>query len=997
PSPPERMSSVLPKLNAGEMEIDLPARVCVFGMSLLPGGPGFMDLAEALGVGREVHLFVVESSPVLTSRFAAGRQVRADTVPQTGHRLRRALDPTALHHPLLRSWGRVHYETASVLEDARAAGRISISADHGGQDARHSGSTPSAPETLLGLLQQEIREDTASAGLLDRSDPALEMPAGRTHSIEFHACHGPTRQVEVMRDSILRLLDQHEHLEEDDILVVCPDLESFAPLIEATLGPTARTGQRVDETDPVPSLRYRLADRSLGASVPLVSAFTALLELVSGRFDAPSVLDFLSLDPVCRRFGFDDDELATITQWVLDVNVRWGLDAESRQPQGVPATVTTNTWQAGIDRIMLGSAVSVPSEAGAGAMLVDTVGAVIPHGVEGSAADVAGRLAEVLWLLAELADDSRTDRPVSEWMELLGGVVAKMFAVGREQQWQLDTVLRTLGETVDSATDQRGGDSVTSRTPLSFNDIRRVVDDRFGTAQGRPSFMRGGVTISSLTPLRWVPHRVIVMLGMDSEALGSGTTDGDDLVAIEPLVGDRDRRGELRQSMLETLLSARDHLLVIRNGNDVRTNQAVPMPVAVAELRDAVVGMVDHEVRDDLLRSIEVDHPRQPFDESYFAETVDSPGDSYRSSARPPRSFDQRSLVAARSRRERVQEARGFLDSPLEVPELEEVTLAELHRFIRNPIRYFVERRLDMRLPRSDDAPSGVLPVSLGGLDAYALGEDLLESLSAAADPGAATAVWRDLAIRTGSVPAGSAGELELTRIELEVLDLVRKATAAGVLPPESASSLQVELPLEDVRVVGVVRTGLDERDGDSGGPAYSRFVRRRPEHRMSMWLDLSVLTAMHPETTWRGVIATRWEAKKSRKVDGVAGVGQVEVTTMRLNADDPAEAARRSIEVVVDLYRRALCEPLPLFRKLSLQAYQKPGADLDWPGSSPYSNPDEAEVLAFGHLSGADLAKLPVLDGDPPGDESDRLSRYARYLFGTLDEATEQVPWEES
>ena len=133
-----------------------------------------------------------------------------------------------------------------------------------------------------------------------------------------------------------------------------------------------------------------------------------------------------------------------------------------------------------------------------------------------------------------------------------------------------------------------------------FDDIRRVVDDRLGAVQGRPSFMRGGVTISSLTPLRWVPHRVIVMLGMDAEVLTSGTTDGDDLAAAEPLVGDRDRRGELRQSMLETVLSAGDHLVLIRNGHDVRTNQPVPMPVAVAELRDAVLARMSQAQRERL-------------------------------------------------------------------------------------------------------------------------------------------------------------------------------------------------------------------------------------------------------------------------------------------------------------------------------------------------------------------------------------------------------------
>jgi exodeoxyribonuclease V gamma subunit len=993
PSPPERMAALLPRLRAGELEVDLPERVCVFGMSLLPGGPGFVDLADALGSSRDVHLFVVQPSAVLARRFSAqvsgGRPARA--AGTVGHRLRKEVDPAALHHPLLRSWGRMHYETASVLVDARASGCFVEPADTPAAAATEASDPEGGDGNLLALLRARIRDDVASVGELDRSHPALGTTCGRIHGIEFHACHGRTRQVEVMRDSILRLLGEHPDLEEEDVLVVCPDLEGFAPLIEAALGPSAHTGEQVDRGDATPRLRYRLADRSLGATVPLVSAFTALLELVSGRFDAPSVLDFLALGPVRRRFGFDDEELATITQWVLGVNVRWGLDAESRKPYGVPGSITTNTWQAGVDRILMGSSVSDPSAGTSGAAVVDTLGSVVPHGVEGSQTGIAGRLADVLWRLGDLAAEVRTERPVGEWVSLLGDVALRLFSVEPAQQWQRDRVLRTLGEVVDSSERLRDGRVVPSETLLDFDDIRRVVDDRLGAVQGRPSFMRGGVTISSLTPLRWVPHRVIVMLGMDAEVLTSGTTDGDDLAAAEPLVGDRDRRGELRQSMLETVLSAGDHLVLIRNGHDVRTNQPVPMPVAVAELRDAVVGMLDPGLREELLSTIEVEHPRQPFDEAYFVESGADNGVLDGSPAVPARSFDQRALAGARSRRERAPEPPAFLDQPLEAAPIEAVTLGDLHRFLRNPIRHFVERRLEMRLPRKEDVPTGTLPVSVGGLDTYELGAQLLEMVSADGDTDAAVSSWCDLAVRTGTVPVGAAGDLHLRRIQLEVLELAEQARIAGMRLGERAPLLPVDLEVQGVRIVGAVGNALDGRGGDSGGPALARFVRRRPEHLLSMWLDLAIVTLAYPDRGWRGVVATRDERGGKHKVQGVADVGRVEVSGIRLSSADPLAAAADALEVVVDLYRRGAREPLPLFRKLSAATFADPGR-LSWPDQ--YA--DDAEMLVYGRLSASELSGLPVREGDPPGDAQDRLNRYAQYLYGTLESSTEPVPGEE-
>ena len=58
--------------------------------------------------------------------------------------------------------------------------------------------------------------------------------------MQFHACFGATRQVEVLRDVLLHLLnDPGSDLGEDDILVVCPAIEAFAPLIQAVFGPSA--------------------------------------------------------------------------------------------------------------------------------------------------------------------------------------------------------------------------------------------------------------------------------------------------------------------------------------------------------------------------------------------------------------------------------------------------------------------------------------------------------------------------------------------------------------------------------------------------------------------------------------------------------------------------------------------------------------------------------------------------------------------------------------
>ena len=92
------------------------------------------------------------------------------------------------------------------------------------------------PTTVLGALGRAIATGRADVGLDDLTD------GGR--SIQVHGCQGATRQVEVLRDAVLHLLADDPTLREDDVLVLCPDLTRFGPLVHAVLGPSSDDGDR---------------------------------------------------------------------------------------------------------------------------------------------------------------------------------------------------------------------------------------------------------------------------------------------------------------------------------------------------------------------------------------------------------------------------------------------------------------------------------------------------------------------------------------------------------------------------------------------------------------------------------------------------------------------------------------------------------------------------------------------------------------------------------
>ncbi len=251
-----------------------------------------------------------------------------------------------------------------------------------------SASGSGGDHSLLRRLQEDVRFDRAPVGagavVAVGADPRPTLDP-EDESIRVHSCHGRGRQVEVLRDAILHLLEDDPTLEPRDIIVMCPDIENFAPLIQATFG-----GHDLNEggSDPSRSLEVRLADRSLRQTNPVMGVLAEVLELATARITATEVLDLAGREPVRRRFRFSDDDLFRLEEWVDGAFVRWGFDAEHRGSFQL-ADLGANTWQAGLDRVLLGVTMADERQRLFG-------GALPLDDVDSSDIELAGRVAEFL-------------------------------------------------------------------------------------------------------------------------------------------------------------------------------------------------------------------------------------------------------------------------------------------------------------------------------------------------------------------------------------------------------------------------------------------------------------------------------------------------------------------------------------------------------------------------------------------------------------------------
>ena len=349
--------------------LDLPPRLSLFGLTRLPAS--YLDVLEAIGRGTRRPPLPV--APVARAVGPAGGADRAGVAVRAPRATTRR--PRAARNPLLASWGRDAREMQLVLGAAvgRTATRITHPATTRSADAAapHPRRHPARP-----------RAPAADAG---RTTSPTALEAG-DDSIRVHSCHGRGRQVEVLRDAVLHLLEDDPTLEPRDIIVHVP---RHRELRTAHSGDVRRPRPETTRRhDPRRTLEIRLADRSLRQTNPVMGVLAEVLDLATARITATEVLDLAGREPVRRRFHFSDDDLFRLEEWVESACVRWGFDAEHRAAFKLDG-IDANTWQAGLDRILLGVAMADERQRLFG-------GALPLDDVDSADIELAGRLAEFL-------------------------------------------------------------------------------------------------------------------------------------------------------------------------------------------------------------------------------------------------------------------------------------------------------------------------------------------------------------------------------------------------------------------------------------------------------------------------------------------------------------------------------------------------------------------------------------------------------------------------
>lgn len=820
--------------------IDLPERVFLFGISGLP--PLYLQIFETVSNIMDIHLFLLSPSEQYFLDMASDKYMDRLAVK---HSDPMALDALYYEHTnsLLASLGTSGKCFQILLESLNYHEPLESLFQDPGQSSG----------TLLSWIQSDI------FNLVRRGNSKREMHSEAPvpispddQSLMIHACHSPMRETQVVKDLLLREFESDPELSPHDVLVMLPDIEAYAPYIESVFSMEN-------------SMPFAISDRKKRSESETVEAFVKILSLKASRMEKIRVLDLLQSASIARKFSLGFDEINMISTLVEESKILWGKDKDHRKQLGL-AAFKENTWKFGLNRQFMGMAMPENCRT--------SIQDILPcQTFEGLELAVLGKFASFLHHLFDSLEMLRREKTVSEWIKTLHDILNRMIERHSDNLSEVLFLTQSLDKLKTDASFSEFSISV------SFELILPALEQILNEPLSQGSFISGHVTFCNIMPMRSIPFKTIVLMGMDESSFPrKGFHLGFDLMKNHPAMGDKNQRDENRYLFLETLLSARKNLIITYTGMSIQDNTPIPCSTVVSELMDEI----DQGFLAPDQFSVHITHFLHPFDKSYFCKKTPSYF-----------SYSRDNLFLAEKMMNSEPDEKPFISRalPSEDESKGTITLDELTAFFLNPMKAFTRNRLNVCFSEFIEETREREPFSLAGLDQYKLGRYLVENQIDNTLKTSIYSYFKDL----GILPLGEKGKLEFERIfqsAIPLIDALKMRDAETMFPVVSMSAqfkkITLYTELDNISESGMVNISFGQLNS-------RRLLTFWLKHLALNCLDLNPGQNLQTKQT---LLICRDPLKRNKTVTGVF---------------DPIEKekAKMYLDQMFDLYFKGLPKPL--------------------------------------------------------------------------------------
>ncbi|MBN2801947.1 MAG: exodeoxyribonuclease V subunit gamma, partial [Deltaproteobacteria bacterium] len=571
-------------------------------------------------------------------------------------------------------------------------------------------------DSLLNL----IRADAFNYAEVDSDVPLRKIK--RDDSIAVHLCHNQLREVEVLKDQLLNMIDE-DGIALEDIIVMAPNMGEYAPYVDAVLGSSA--GHYI------PHNISDTGDTKLFGTFELVER---LLNLSESPLYPEELFDILKIEQVHTSFNLSMDDVDVCYQYVKTAGIKGYLDSKNRAENNL-AEFNESTWKFGLDRLLLGIAVSCEDV---------VINKLTPVDVtEGKSALALGRFSKFCSTIFSFIGQCKKSKSGKNWGLAFTDILIEMTgrkdfeAPGRKNIIKSDTETAAVIEVLQSVTALI--DKILPDEKIDYNVFKREFSKKI-ISRSKRFTGGGGVLFTSFTHLKGESYKLVYLLGMEEGKFPARSHNIKfDLIKLKPQKGGRDNVQDQRYMFFEAVMAAEKRLIISGSSLDLKHNMERPPAGVISDFFNYIDSTICFDNTEDLdtdnkkiSDEITLRHPLYSFSEKYFKGDKnyftynDSAGDVFEEL---PERMMSGSQITGDNENEDSQKLFRDKAKNLATQEYSKLNIFDLLTFYKSPVNYFIANITGIKIENIEDSKESGDSDSFNGLDRWKVTEEILKKL----------------------------------------------------------------------------------------------------------------------------------------------------------------------------------------------------------------------------------------------------------------------------
>ncbi|MFK8013223.1 MAG: exodeoxyribonuclease V subunit gamma [Marinicellaceae bacterium] len=495
-------------------------------------------------------------------------------------------------------------------------------------------------------------------------------------SLIIHSCHNRKRELEVIKDDILRNLQNDTSLNPENIIVVAPDINQYVQKIK-----------QVFDSESSQYLPFYI-DRVQLADNPYIVSLMGLLNSFNQEMTATVIYQLLSQSPILQKFNIKESDLPRIKNWILNSNIRNFYSKEHKKQLGFEAKVG-NTWQFGKNRWIAGYLAGDE----------ENVSYLSTFGDIAGQEDILAACFEFLDLWYYYYLKAQVGQSTKQWFEFVTQICQSFLYNEISEDFE-KKILDQLENKLISQSLQNNYAKEPEVPLVVLNAIvETVITENNFRSEGQI-----GIRFQSWENAFLVEAKLVVVLGLNDNEFPQKHIKNDlDIFSKKPARLNKSKSQRDKNLMLTALTESAKKLILTYVGFDEKTNDPQPPSVVLAELISYLKQKTNNGFK-------VIEHKMHGYHKDYFSDGYNS--------------FHNNYYQLAQSFYHQKQSQKNQIIHLKIAPEYQ-VKLLDLMNYFADPLQYFLKNSAHINYSIFEEVLKDTETYQLSGLESWQLKHEI--------------------------------------------------------------------------------------------------------------------------------------------------------------------------------------------------------------------------------------------------------------------------------